>query len=251
MESKIKTKLFVPVGKKVARGVLDIVLPPNGTASHDMPTENWPDFVYLDEPCCATCGYPFEYSRGPEEVCARCMVDPPVFDGARSALRYQDESSVPILSFKHGGRTRHLERFAVQMARAGRGFWPQADVLVPVPLHFLRLRKRKFNQAALLARVLSEKTGLPCKPEYLWRHKATVSQGSQTAKGRFRNVQGAFSVPDEFKSVIMDKNIVIIDDVYTTGATLEACARTLRRAGAAKIYAITLARVVRDQEIPT
>lgn len=251
MESDKKTKLFAPVGKKMARGILDIVLPPDGTASHKTVSEDWASFVYLDEPCCDRCGFPFDYSRGTGEVCARCMVDPPIFDGARSALQYEEESSAPILSFKHGGRTRHLERFAQQMVRAGRTFWPKADVLVPVPLHFLRLRKRKFNQAALLARAMSEKTGLPCRADYLWRHKPTTSQGLQTAKGRFRNVQGAFSVPEDIKPEIKGKNIVIIDDVYTTGATLEACTRTLRRAGANKIYAVTLARVVRDQEIPT
>lgn len=251
MESDIKTKLFAPVGKKMAQGLLDIVLPPDGTAKPFGPSQDGPSFVYLDEPCCARCGYPFDYHMGPDHVCARCAVDLPVFDGARSALQYQEESSAPILSFKHGGRTRDLGRFTHHMLRAGRRFWPETDYLVPVPLHFLRLRKRKFNQAALLAKAISEKTDLPCRAEFLWRHKQTPSQGSQTAKGRYRNVQGAFSVPDEFKPEIKDKTIVIIDDVYTTGATLEACTRTLRRAGAAKIYAVTLARVVRDQEIPT
>jgi len=251
MESDKKTKLFAPVGKKMTRGVMDIVLPPDGTAKPFNGADSWSTFVYLDEPCCESCGYPFDYHMGPEQICARCMVDPPIFDGARSALQYGEESSAPILSFKHGGRTRDLDRFAHQMLRAGRAYWPKADFLVPVPLYYLRLRKRKFNQAALLARAIAEKTGLPNRPEVLVRHKQTASQGLQTAKGRFRNVRGAFTVPEACKTEIQDKNIVIIDDVYTTGATLEACTRTLRRAGAAKIYAVTLARVVRDQEIPT
>lgn len=258
MEVLEKLKLLNGVDGKftdLVSGVIDIVMPPSEAnsvlRSKQAVYSPWQELTFLDEPCCQACGYPFEYYMGKGQLCVRCMVDPPVFDQARSALQYHEDSSGMILSFKHGGRTQNLKRFAKHMVRAGRPFLDDSDLIIPVPLHKSRLRKRRFNQAGLLARAVSDQTNIPFDPHSLIRHKETVSQGSQTAKGRFRNVQGAFSVPEDRKSLIADRNIVLIDDVYTTGATLEACTRTLRRAGAARIYALTLARVVRDQEIPT
>ena len=122
-------------------------------------------------------------------------------------------------------------------------------MIIPVPLHPTRLIRRRFNQAAILAQSLSGRTDLPVKTDILIRHKRTESQGQQTSKGRFRNVRGAFSVPETMRNQIRDKNIVLIDDVYTTGATLDACTKALQQAGAAHIYAVTLARVVRGQAI--
>lgn len=216
-----------------------------------MDTHIWEHVKYLDDPCCQACGFPFEYHRGEDAECAKCMVNPPDFDGARAAFHYHEDSCALVLSFKHGGRTVNLGRFARQMARAGRSFWPESDMLVPVPLHRNRLTKRRYNQAALLAGAIAPICGVPHRAEILTRHKPTASQGVQTAKGRFRNVRGAFTVPVDLRPEIEGKTIVLIDDVYTTGATLGACARTLRRAGAEQIYAVTLARVVKDQEITT
>lgn len=256
MEVEEKRKLFKgQFFRRASKPVLDIVLPPAGPDNESMAA--WDGLTYLDEPCCHSCGYPFEYDLGlkggpdKDALCVKCLVDRPAFDAARSALQYHEESSALILSFKHGGRTKFLDAFARQMSRAGRRFWPHTDYIIPVPLHPSRLQKRKFNQAALLARRVAQHTNLPFDPDILLRHKATASQGSQTAKGRRRNVQGAFSIPESKRAAVKDKSFVIIDDVYTTGATLESCARTLRRAGAAQIFALTLARVVRDQEIPT
>lgn len=258
MEVLDKLKLLNGVDQRITAlisGLVDIVLPPTepgpGTPSKHMQSDAWKAVTFLDEPCCNACGYPFEYFMGKDQLCVRCMVDPPIFDQARSALQYHDDSSGLILSFKHGGRTQNLKRFAKHMVRAGRPFWNDANLIIPVPLHKSRLHKRQFNQAGLLARSISTQTQIPFDPHSLIRHKETVSQGSQSAKGRYRNVQGAFSIAEGRKPHISGQNIVLIDDVYTTGATLEACTRTLRRAGATHIYALTLARVVRDQEIPT
>lgn len=181
----------------------------------------------------------------------KCMTDPPDFDKTRSAFQYHEDSCALILSFKHGGRTVNLRRFGHQLARAGRNFWPETDMIIPVPLHRQRLTKRRYNQAALLARTVSQITGTPQNPDILLRHKDTASQGYQTPKGRFRNVRGAFTVPETERETLKGKTVVLIDDVYTTGATLNACSRALRRAGAANIYGLTLARVVKDQEIIT
>lgn len=213
--------------------------------------EDWTDVTFLDEPCCFICGYPFEYDPGPRTLCAYCTANPPRFDHCRSAVTYDAASRAAILAFKHGGRTQNVDRFARQMRRAGRIYWDQADYLVPVPLHPKRLLKRKFNQASLLARALSDYVDAEFNPDILVRHKNTASQGMQTPKGRFRNVRGAFSLAEDAPAIIDGKTIVIIDDVYTTGATLGACASVLKRAGAERVFTLTLSRVVRPQQIPT
>ncbi len=213
--------------------------------------EDWTDVTFLDEPCCFICGYPFEFDSGAGTICAYCTANPPRFDHCRSAVTYDAASRAAILAFKHGGRMQNLDRFARQLRRAGRIYWDQADYLVPVPLHPKRLLKRKFNQAALLARALSEYVDAAYDPDILYRHKNTASQGLQTPKGRFRNVRNAFSLRDNAAAIIDGKTIVIIDDVYTTGATLGACASALKKAGAAQVFTLTLSRVVRPQQIPT
>lgn len=209
--------------------------------------ELWAQIRFLDEPCCDACGYPFDFDAGVETLCGNCAVRRPVYDHARAAFVYDDSSRKMVLSFKHGGRTEGLRIFATHMRRAGRNFWESADFIIPVPLHRTRLIKRRFNQAALLSRAVSKQTGVLFDPDILFRNRATPSQGHQTAKGRFRNVRGAFHVPEKAKVRLKGAHVVLIDDVMTTGATLEACARTLKRAGAAYINIVTLARTVKEQ----
>lgn len=120
-------------------------------------------------------------------------------------------------------------------------------MLIPVPLHPSRLIKRRFNQSGLLARKLSRLVPARFEPDILFRIRATESQGAQSAKGRVRNVRGAFQVPDKQKPALEGKHVVLIDDVMTTGATLNACARTLKKAGASYIDVVTLARTVRQK----
>ncbi len=235
--------------KRIGAAALDIIFPRD--LQHSNKAEDWTSVTYLDNPCCETCGFPFEYDQGPQALCAKCIVQKPVFDKARAAFVYNEKSRGYILAFKHGGRTEYLDMFARQLQRAGREFWPDTDYIIPVPLHPRRLLKRKFNQAALLARRTARYVAIQYCVDILVRRRKTESQGAQTYKGRFRNVRGAFSISDNAKSKIRNKTIVLIDDVMTTGATLEACTRTLKRAGAAKVYVLCLARVVREQEIPT
>lgn len=242
----------------MARGALsnflsstvDIILPPQSPLadgfllSHNI--AEWGEITFLDEPCCQCCGFPFEYDTGLESLCGDCSVRAPAFDRARAALVYDEASRKAVLAFKHGGRTEGLSAFAGHMKRAGRRFWSAADMIVPVPLHASRLIKRRFNQSALLGRKLAHCVPASFEPDVLIRHRATASQGAQSAKGRRRNVQGAFRVPENQAERIKNKHIVLIDDVMTTGATLNACARTLKRAGASYIDVVTLARTVRQ-----
>ncbi|MCC5980380.1 MAG: ComF family protein [Oceanicaulis sp.] len=184
-------------------------------------------------------------------MCGPCAARVPAFDTARSAFVYTPESRQLVLSLKHGGRVDGLAAFGGWMKRAGADVLDGADLLVPVPLHGQRLRKRRFNQSLLLARALTRLTGIRTDPHMLVRTRATPSQGGRSAKGRRRNVAGAFRVRAGRKPRLEGAHIVIIDDVYTTGATLEACARALKRAGAARVDALTLARVVKPADVIT
>jgi ComF family protein len=150
-----------------------------------------------------------------------------------------------VLSLKHAGRTDAVAAFGRWMARAGRDALDGADALIPVPLHPSRLRTRRFNQSLLLAKALSKVSGIPVDAHALARVRRTGTQGGLTAKGRARNVAGAFKVRDRAKARLKGQRLVVIDDVFTTGATLNACVRVLKRAGAENVNAITLARVVK------
>jgi ComF family protein len=249
------TRLKVP--SSLTR-ILDTILPPHSLitgqvlASTDekADTELWQSLKFIDDPCCTACGFPFEFEQGKDALCIRCHTHMPAFNHARAAITYDDNSRKLILDFKHGGRTDGLRFFAAQMLRAGGQILEGADMLIPVPLHKVRLRQRRFNQAALLARALSQLNGIPYQTEILMRSKNTPSQGGQTFAGRKRNVAGAFGLRPQQTELLTGKHVVLIDDVYTTGSTLSACAKTLKRAGAARVDALTFMRVVRPQEIP-
>ena len=231
--------------------VIDTLLPPQqllGLEADPIAKRMWADVTFLDAPWCEACGLPFEYAVPGGSLCARCAVKRPILDRARAAMAYDDGSRALILSFKHGGRTEGLASFAAQMRRAGRDLLTEADMLIPVPLHPTRLIKRRYNQAALLGRALSKVTPAEFAPDILFRTKRTQSQGGFNARARIANVRGAFAVKQADR--IKGCKLILIDDVYTTGATLEACARVLKRAGAAKVDGICLARVAKAAAVP-
>jgi ComF family protein len=206
----------------------------------------WQKIQFLDGPCCACCGLPFEFDPGEGTLCAACHARPPAFDKARAVMRYDDGSKGPILAFKHADRLDHVPGFARWLMRSGRALLEEADVIVPVPLHRRRLWTRRYNQAAELARALAKLGGKQARPRILLRAKPTPSQGEMpSARARRRNVQGAFIIGATSKPLVYGKVVLLIDDVLTTGATVEACARALKRAGARKVHVLALARVVR------
>lgn len=226
--------------------LVDTLLPPLPLLplnAHGEFADGWAAIRFLDEPCCAQCGFPFDYGTPVVTLCGQCLVKRPRVDVCRSAFVYDDASRSVVLAFKHGGRTEALPMFGAQMMRAGRRVLADADMLMPVPLHRSRLIQRRYNQAAILAAQLSKQSGVAIDAQSLRRIKATASQGGQSFAGRRRNMKGAFAVHDPTQ--VKGRNLVLIDDVYTTGATLNACAHVLKKAGAAKVSAITLARVVR------
>jgi ComF family protein len=158
-------------------------------------------------------------------------------------LRYDDGSRDLVIAFKHRDRTDAAPAYGAWMARAGGDLLEAADLLVPVPLHRLRLIQRRFNQSALLAHALADRSGVTCAPDALIRTRPTPSQGRLSRSARARNVQGAFRV--RRREEVNGRRILLVDDVLTTGATASACATTLLRAGAQAVDVLTLARVVR------
>ncbi len=233
-----------------AAKALDLLLPPLCLACDARVTEHgtlcakcWSDIQFIAAPYCGTCGAPFDTPVGEGEICAACLTNPPIYAAARSAMLYDDASKRLILGFKHGDRIHMVHTLAGWMQRAGHELWQDADLIMPVPLHRWRLFKRRYNQAALLAKSLGEATGKHVLVDGLLRLKPTPTQGHRNRKERQANVKGAFGINPHHLTAIKDKNIILIDDVLTTGATLNECSRTLLDAGAKSVKTLTLARV--------
>ncbi len=233
------------------RAFLDLVFPPlcmacrQPGASTGLCADCWSKIQFLDGPLCACCGIPFEVTvQGEAPLCASCLTRRPSFDQARAILRYDDFAKAPILALKHADRLDLVPEFALWLERAGREMIAASELIVPVPLHPLRLWRRRYNQAAELSRTLARRTGLKVDTMALIRSRPTPSQGTMpSARARRRNVLGAFRVPEPAR--VAGRNILLVDDVLTTGATAEAACRALLRAGAQKVRVVALARVAR------
>lgn len=234
--------------------MIDLILPPRCIVSGEIVAEQgtlasrvWQDLRFITPPFCSLCGYPFEFEAGADARCGACIAEAPPFTAARSALVYDDVSRELILKFKHGDHLQAVPTLAGMMARAGGDVMDGADVIVPVPLHRWRLLRRRYNQAALLAIALSRKTGVACVPDGLLRVRATESQGHMKAKDRADNVRKAFVINP--KKSVAGKIVVLVDDVYTTGATVKECARALLQGGAEEVRILAVARVVRAEDV--
>jgi ComF family protein len=242
---------IAPAVSRLASSVIDILLPPRClacgaavTAAATLCADCWRGLTFLSAPCCACCGLPFEFDLGESALCGDCVRRQPAFDRARAALRYDDASRKLILGFKHGDRLHPAPAFGQWLKRAGADLIGDADLAVPVPLHWTRLFARRYNQAAILALALRAAGGPPVAPDALIRTRRTRPQGKGNREARRRNVAAAFALKPGI--AVEDKRIVLIDDVFTTGATASECARLLKRRGAARVDVLTLARTVRD-----
>ena len=246
---------------------LDVLLPPrcpvNGTIV-DRPgaisPEAWRDLTFISDPKCACCGMPFPITVETDSVtsssssfsssaavlvCGACLASPRPYDAARSVFAYDDGAKPMILAFKHGDAV-HLHTTLAPLLRSiGGDFLTPDAVLVPVPLHWGRLIKRRYNQAAILAQEVGKLAHVACWPDVLIRTRATPPQGHKNAKDRHKNVAGAFDMRPVYHGRITGKTCVLVDDVFTTGATLEECSKVLKANGAKHVYILTIARVVR------
>lgn len=252
--SRGEIKRIFPLFNRFGLMVLDILLPPKclkcGSRvadAHNICPDCWKELYFISDPKCKGCGFPFgsefgaDYSLLGEAFCAACQKSPHFFDKANSALRYDDDSRSMILGFKHQDRTEYTQYFTKLLYQVGQSFWTDADIIIPVPLHRNRLLRRRYNQSALLSECLARKTGLMHYPEALVRIKNTPPQQGNLNK-RSKNVKGVFEA--NIKIDLKEKNVVLIDDVYTTGSTADNCAKTLKRAGAKKVYLLTVFRVI-------
>lgn len=204
----------------------------------------WQGAGFIERPYCERLGTPFSYDSGGPLISPSAFADPPAFDHARAAMRFSDVARDLVHLLKYGDRLDLVKPFAMWMSRAGDELLREADALVPVPLHWTRLFQRRFNQSAELARAISRQKELPVIDDVLLRVRATPPQVGLARDERAKNVHRAFAIEKSARPKVKGKRIVLIDDVLTTGATANACARILRRAGASRVDVLTLARVV-------
>jgi ComF family protein len=235
------------------RPILDFALPPRcpGCAGitaepHRFCLDCWSALTFLGDPCCARCALPFDYGDGAEMLCGQCLARPPAYDRLRAAVAYGDISRGVALKLKYGGRPGLAETLARLMQRrldAG-----GAPLLVPVPLHRWRIWRRGYNQAALIAAALARRAGLEARLDLIARVKATPVLRGLVPSERAEAVRGAFRVDRKHREALAGRTIVLVDDVYTSGATANACARALKRAGAGRVEILCWARVVKPQQ---
>jgi ComF family protein len=239
--------------RAAGRGFLDLLFPPLCVQCRaqvrdpgNLCATCWSAIRFIDGPSCAICGLPFDIPVFGETRCAACHADEPAFDAARAIMRYDDASRPMILALKHADRLDLAPALSRWLARTGRDFIAACDAIVPVPLHRGRLWARRYNQSAELARTLARTCGKSFDPDLLLRTRSTASQGEMpSASARRRNVSGAFKVPDKRLAWLAGRSILLVDDVLTTGATVDACARALKKTGAAKVFVAAVARVSR------
>ncbi|MFU0505991.1 ComF family protein [Pseudaminobacter sp. NGMCC 1.201702] len=204
----------------------------------------WPKLRFLEKPWCEVMGTPFTQDMGEGFLSAAAIANPPPFERARAAVSYTGVARPMVQGLKYGDRTDLAPWMARWMLRAGAELVADADVVVPVPLHWLRFLQRRFNQSAELARAVSSLSGLPLAPSAVERVKRTRRQVGLARREREDNVRAAFRVPAERDMEVRGRRVLIVDDVFTTGATVTAVARALKKGGASAVDVLTFARVL-------
>lgn len=249
MEARRALSLVQSAGSRL----LDVVFPPvclvcrRAVAGHGtLCAVCWSDIGFIERPFCERLGTPFERDFGGAGLISlEASADPPVFERARAVARYDSDKARSLAHrLKYYDRLELAEPLGRWMARAGADLLSDADLLVPVPLHRLRLLSRRFNQSAALAKVISRASAVPVETMALERVKPTPPQVGLTRGQRAANMQGAFRIREDKRIAVEGKTIVLVDDVLTSGATVNAAARVLLRARAERVDVLVFARVV-------
>lgn len=237
--------------KTVGHHALDMVLPAQCPVTR-LPVEEpgmidaslWKELDFITAPYCTSCSVPFEIAEHDDKdhICASCLENPPPYNKARAPLVYNEAAKDLILAFKHADKTQLVRSFLPWMLQSGEDVLALSDVIIPVPLHYWRLFKRRYNQAALLADALGKATQKPVFKNSLQRQIATSSQGKMGPKDRFENVKNAFGINPKTVNHIVGKSVLLVDDVYTTGATIKACSQVLLDAGVSEVNVLCIAR---------
>jgi ComF family protein len=238
------------------KAVLDIALPTLCVACRE-PVDGegvcaacWAKLSFIEPPYCPRLGIPFVYDPGPDMLSMEAIASPPAYQRARAAVRYDEVARTLVHALKYQDRTDLAPAMGRWMARAGRELLDGADMLIPVPLHWRRAWHRRYNQSGALARSIERQSGVALRGDVLQRVRATEQQVGLSRPQRASNVQGAFKVSPDRQSEIAGRRLVLIDDVLTSGATTDACARALLRAKAAQVDVLVFARVVDTPKAP-
>ncbi len=232
--------------------IIDTILPPRCLkcgkileSENGLCADCFNEIDFISTPYCKKCGRPFaDIHHGNGLICGDCMKKQhSLFRFNRSAVKYNEHSKNLLLSFKFMDKTDNAPLLAKWLKQAGKDIFAEGvDIFIPIPLHYKRLLKRRYNQSALLAKELSRLTGIKTDYASVVRGRHTRPQVEFSGAARIKNIKGAFKIkhPERIKG----KRIVLIDDVMTTGSTLKECALVLKKAGAKSVDTLTVARVV-------
>lgn len=247
------------LGHHILKWGLDLILPPRCPVNGDIVSHvgaisprAWRELTFIAPPYCTCCGVPFavditvDQAEPSDFLCAVCLASPRPFDQAKSLLVYNDGSRKMVLAFKHGDALHLHTTLAPLLAKTGQEFLTPDAIIIPVPLHWMRMVKRRYNQAAILGIEIAKLSGVACWPAAIIRTRHTPPQGHKSAKDRHQNVSGAFDINPSYTGKLSGRDIVLIDDVFTTGATLEECSKVLKAAGAQSVNVLTVARAVKE-----
>jgi len=238
----------------MVKSLVDYALPPRcpicGTtvdADNRFCLSCWQQLDFLAKPWCTACGLPFAFDHADDSRCMKCLTEPPIHDGVRAVVRYDDCSSLIAMRLKYGTRlglakliADHLQKFATEYSANA--------IIVPVPLHSTRLWRRGFNQSVLIGRELARGSGIAMDYSLISRCKITPPLRGMTGSQRQRTVGSAFASSADASKKIAGKRVILVDDVYTSGATSNACSRLLKDAGADQVFVFCWARVISESE---
>jgi ComF family protein len=209
-------------------------------------SEDWKKLEFITDPKCKICSHPFEFSSDKNDLlCAKCLSKKPFFDQVDTIFKYNQQIKKIIGDLKYRDATFLAKKFAEMLFSKISKTLETVDLIIPIPLHKKKLRERKFNQAVLIAKNLGKICEKKILLDCLKRNKYNISQVRLTEKARTKNLQNVFFVEKKYHNILCNKTILLLDDVMTTGTTVNRCARLLKKFKAKKIIVATIAKTIK------